>query len=106
MMSGNRYVLCRGVDLVHYLTFAPGWNKERSSANFTARYGRQEQKKAFQDVFGNFKDIDKAFELCQEKITFNSYVLQNPPQTMKRFSSRLLSVGGNEAELGTYRCFP
>jgi len=80
----------------------PGWNKERSSANFySALLEGQEQKKAFQDVFGNFKDIEQGLLSYARKFTFNSYVLQNPPQiNEKDFPSRLMSVGETEAELG------
>ena len=93
--------------LVHYLTFAPGMEQGKKLSKF---YGAllegQEQKKAFQDVFGNFKDIEQGLLSYARKFTFNSYVLQNPPQiNEKDFPSRLMSVGETEAELGTYRLF-
>jgi len=82
-------------------------NKERSSANFTARCWKARTEEAFQDVFGNFKDIEQGLLSYARKFTFNSYVLQNPPQiNEKDFSSRLMSVGETEAELGAYRLFP
>ena len=93
--------------LVHYLTFAPGMEQGKKLSKFySALLEGQEQKKAFQDAFGNFKDIEQGLLSYARKFTFNSYVLQNPPQiNEKDFSSRLMSMGETEAELGTYRLF-
>jgi Tfp pilus assembly protein PilF len=79
---------------------------KKLSKFYSALLEGQEQKKAFQDVFGNFKDIEQGLLSYARKFTFNSYVLQNPPQiNEKDFPSRLMSVGETEAELGTYRLF-
>jgi len=91
--------------LVHYLTFAPGWNKERSSA-ILQRALKARKKKAFQDVFWHFKDIEQGLLSYARKIYLHSYVLQNPRRSMKGFFIATDERGRNRTELGTYVCFP
>jgi tetratricopeptide (TPR) repeat protein len=93
--------------LVHYLTFGPGMEQGKKLVKYYgALLDGQDQKKAFQDVLGNFKEIEEGLSNYARKFAFTSYVLQNPPHiNEKDFPSRLLSVGETEAELGTYRLF-
>jgi tetratricopeptide (TPR) repeat protein len=93
--------------LVHYLTFAPGMEQGKKLSKFyAALLGGQDQKKAFQDVFGNLNNIEEGLSGYARKFAFSSYVLQNPPHiNEKDFPSRLMSVSETEAELGTYRLF-
>ena len=93
--------------LVHYLIFDPGMDQGKKLNKFyNALLQGEDQKKAFQDAFGDFKDIEDGLSKYVRKFMFTSYAMQNPPQiTEKDFASRPLSVGETEAELGTYRLF-
>src|SRR6266404_831159 len=93
--------------LVHYLIFDPGMEQGKKLSKFyAALLLGEDQKKAFQDAFGTFKDVEDGLSSYARKFMFTSYVMQNPPQiNEKDFSSRLMSLGETEAELGAYRLF-
>jgi tetratricopeptide (TPR) repeat protein len=93
--------------LVHYFIFDPGMEQGKKLNKFYAALLQgEDQKKAFQDAFGDFKDVEDGLSKYARKFTFNSYAMQNPPQIKEKdFPSRLMSVGETEAELGTYRLF-
>jgi Protein of unknown function (DUF1570) len=93
--------------LVHYMIFAPGMEQGKKLEKFfTKLEEREDQKKAFQEVFGDFTNIEDGLAAYTQKFLFGSYVLENPPQiNEKDFPSRLTTSAETEAELGTYRLF-
>ena len=93
--------------LVHYLVFGPEMEQGKKLNKFYAALLQgEDQKKAFQGAFGNFKDVEDGLLQYGRKFTFGSYVMQNPPQiNEKDFPSRSMSTAETEAELGTYRLF-
>lgn len=90
--------------LVHFLTFGPGMeNGKRLNQFFRAIQQGTEQKKAFQQVFGDFKDIDKGLGEYTRKFAFAAIRLSNPPKIEeKEFTSRTLSMAETEAELAGF----
>jgi Tfp pilus assembly protein PilF len=62
-----------------------------------------EQKKAFQQIFGGFKDVDQALRIYLSRITFQTGVMPDSTQIdEKTFITRNMSVAETEAELGGY----
>jgi tetratricopeptide (TPR) repeat protein len=62
-----------------------------------------EQKKAFQQAFGSFADMDKALKNYLSKFSFQTGVLSNFPQIdEKSFSSHTLSLAETKAELSGF----
>jgi tetratricopeptide (TPR) repeat protein len=90
--------------LVHFLTFGPGMeNGKRLNQFFRAIEQGTEQKKAFQQVFGDFKEIDKRLSEYTRKFTFRAAKLPSPPKIEdKQFSSHALSVAETKAELAGF----
>jgi Tfp pilus assembly protein PilF len=93
--------------LVHYLAFDPKMEQGKKLNKFYAALLQgEDQKKAFQDAFGNFKDVEDGLLDYARKFMFASYVMQNPPQIAEKdFPSRQMSLAETEAELGAYRLF-
>ena len=91
--------------LVHYMVFRPGMDKGAKLSRFYDFLQKgQEQKKAFEEVFGSFKAVEEGLQQYSNKFLFPSYVMENPPQIKeKEFPSRVLTPAETEAELGTYR---
>ena len=90
--------------LVHFLTFGPGMEYgKRLNQFFQAIEQGTEQKKAFQQVFGDFKGIDEALGEYARKFSFPAFQLKNPPKIEdKQFPSRSLSMAETEAELAGF----
>jgi hypothetical protein len=93
--------------LVHYLTFGPGMEQ---GAKLNKFYGAlllgEDQKKAFQEAFGNFKDVQEGLVRYTGQFLFSSYAAQSPPQLKEKdFPSRLTTLAETDAELGAYRLF-
>jgi tetratricopeptide (TPR) repeat protein len=93
--------------LVHYLIFGPGMEQGKKLDKFyNALLQGEDQKKAFQEVFGSFQDVQEGLSNYTRKFMFSSYVLENPPQLKeKEFPSRVTSPAETDAELGAYRLF-
>jgi hypothetical protein len=91
--------------LVHYLIFGPGMEQGAKLTQFNQLLQKGEpQKKSFEAVFGDFKELENNLSQYVTKFLFTTYVLQNPPHIEEKdFPSRTLSVAETEAELGTYR---
>lgn len=90
--------------LVHFMVFGPEMDRGVKVIEF-ARLAQQgiEQEKAFEQVFGDFKNIDKALSQYINRFTFAAGVLKSPPQIdEKDFSARVLSMAETEAELGAF----
>lgn len=101
------FFYCEAWALVHYLIFGPGMDRGKKLGEFyKALMQGEEQKKAFQDAFGTFKDVQDGLLSYTRKFMFASYTLESPPQIREKdFPSRLMSAAETEAELGTYRLF-
>jgi tetratricopeptide (TPR) repeat protein len=91
--------------LVHYLIFGQGMENGKKLERFYRQIQQgADQKKAFQEVFGNFDEVEKSLREYTAKFAFSSYVLDNPPQIVERdFPSRVMSPAETDAEIGTYR---
>ena len=91
--------------LVHYLIFGPGMEQGKKLDKFyKALLQGEDQKKAFQEVFGSFQDVQEGLSNYTRKFMFSSYVLENPPQLKeKEFPSRVTCPAETDAELGAYR---
>jgi len=64
---------------------------------------RIDQKKAFQQTFGDFGKLDKALASYMLQPTFTTTILKSAPQIDENtFSSRTLSVAETETELGGF----
>src|ERR1700685_3375170 len=90
--------------LVHFLMFGPGMERGKRMNQFTALLQQGvEQKKAFQQIFGNFKDVDRSLSDYLSKISFQTGVLPDITQIdEKRFTTRNLSVAETEAEIAGF----
>ena len=90
--------------LVHFLMFGPGMDQGKRLNHFVALLQQGvEQKKAFQDVFGDFKAMDRALDAYVSSLSFQAGVLPASGQIdEKSFSSRTLSFAETEAEIGGF----
>ncbi len=86
--------------LVHYLMFAPG----KRLTQFAALLQQgMDQKKAFQQVFGDFKEMDRALAAYVSQRAFQTGIVPDSAQIEeKSFTSRTLSVAETEAELAGF----
>lgn len=91
--------------LVHYMVFGPGMDKGAKLSRFyKLLQNGTDQKKAFEEVFGDFKTVEQGLLQYSNKFAFPSYVMENPLQiNEKEFPSRVLTPAETEAELATYR---
>jgi len=90
--------------LVHFLVYGPGMEGGKKLDQFFDQLQQGvEQKKAFQQVFGDFGKLDKALASYMLQPTYATTILTNSPQIdEKTFASRGLSVAETEAELGAF----
>jgi Tfp pilus assembly protein PilF len=90
--------------LVHFLMFAPGQDRGKRLNQFASLLQQGvEQKKAFQQVFGDFKEMDRALQTYLAKISFQTGVLADSTQIEeKSFGSRTLTLAETEAELAGF----
>ncbi len=90
--------------LVHYMIFGPGMDRGAKLNQFF-RLIQQEtnQKQAFQQVFGDFGAMDKAFNIYMRSFAFHAAVILSPPQIdEKDFTSHPLTMAQTEAELAGF----
>src|SRR5581483_11186892 len=89
--------------LVHYLTYGPGMDNGKRIGEFiNLLEQRVEQKKAFEQAFGNLAAVDKALTAYVQQPTFTTTILKDPQGDDKALEVRTLSVAETEAELGGY----
>ncbi len=90
--------------LIHFMTFGPGMEGgDRLNQFFDLLQRGVEQKKAFQQVFGDFKKMDNALSQYMSRPTFAAGSIGAPPHLDENsFTSRTLSVAETEAELGGF----
>jgi len=90
--------------LVHYMVFGPDMEGGRKLDRFFSMIQQgADQKKAFQEVFGNFKEVDKALQLYIRAFQLKSGVVRDPPQLEdKDFLYHTLTAAETEAELAEF----
>jgi len=90
--------------LTHYLIFGPEMAQGKKLIEFFALVqAGMEQTKAFQEVFGNPKDMDAKLDQYVHKVAMPTWVGKNPPPTdEKAFTARTLRPAETKAELGGY----
>jgi Tfp pilus assembly protein PilF len=89
--------------LTHYLFFGPGMESGRKLLRFITLLEETEQKKAFEQVFGDPKEVAKALEAYGRTFSLPGGYLNTPVSTEeKEFTSRRMSAAETEAELGSY----
>lgn len=91
--------------LVHFLVFGSGMERGAKLSRFYGLLQKgEQQKKAFEEVFGNFKDVGDAFSKYTDQFAFPSYELPNPPHIQEKdYPARELSKAEAETEFGTYQ---
>jgi len=90
--------------LVHFMMFGPGMDGGKRLNHFAALLQQgTEQKKAFQEAFGTFKEIDQALSSYLERFTFSAGLISSPAQIDdKTFNVRTLTLAETEAELSAF----
>ncbi len=90
--------------LVHFLIYGPGMEGgQKLDQFFHLIQQRVEQKKAFQQVFGDFGPLDKKLTAYMLQPTFATTILKTAPEIDEKSDAvRELSVAETEAELGGF----
>jgi tetratricopeptide (TPR) repeat protein len=90
--------------LVHFMMWGPGMERGERLNKFSSLLQQGiEQKKAFQQAFGSFADVDKALALYVSNRGFATGVLTTPLQIDdKNFTTRTLTMAETEAELSGF----
>lgn len=90
--------------LTHFLTMGPGMEGgERLKRFFNALQRGTEQKKAFQEAFGDFAKVQKDFEYYLNRFAFTAGEVNNIPQVDETsFSSRQMTMAETKTDLGSY----
>ena len=91
--------------LIHYLNFGPGMGGgAKLSVFFQMIQEGIDQKKAFVQVFGDFKTMDDALTLYMKRYGFATVTIPAPPSIDdKTFTLRTLSSAETEAEMAGYQ---
>jgi Tfp pilus assembly protein PilF len=90
--------------LVHFVTFGPGMlgTTKLTEFNNLLQQG-MEQKKAFQQVFGDTAELQKKLDEYVHHAAFTTAVIKSPPRIdEKGFAVRTLSTAETESQLGSY----
>lgn len=89
--------------LTHYLFFGPGMESGKKMLRFINLLDTTEQMKAFEEVFGDPKALEKNLEQYGRSLAMAGGYLNSPANTdEKDFQSRRMSAAEAEAELGSY----
>jgi hypothetical protein len=90
--------------LVHFMMWGPGMDQGERLNKFSGLLQKgMEQKKAFQQAFGSFSDMDRALARYISTMKFTTGVVNNPPQIDdKSFSVRTMSAAETDAELAGF----
>src|SRR5579859_2677788 len=89
--------------LTHYLFFGPGMESGKKLLRFITLLDDTEQMKAFEQVFGDPKAVEKGLEAYGRTFSLAGGTLNTPASTdEKEFKSRRMSAAETEAELGSY----
>lgn len=90
--------------LVHYAMFGPGMQDGARLARLvTLVAGGEDEKTAFQQAFGGFKEMDEALQHYVTSFSFEAAVINTPPSINdKDFTGRVLTVPETDAELAAF----
>lgn len=90
--------------LTHFLTLSPGMDVgDRLKKFFNAAQQGVEQKKAFQDTFGDFKHVQQDLDQYIHLFAFHAAVIPSPPKLDdKDLVARSMTVAETEAELSSF----
>ena len=90
--------------LVHYCVFGPNMEGGKKLDDFYQRLqSGTEQKQAFQEVFGSFKEMDKQLDEYVHKFVMQAGVIKVAPEISdKDYQVRTLTLAETQAELGGY----
>jgi len=90
--------------LVHLLTYGHGMENGKQLGRFFELLQQgTEQTKAFQQVFGDYKGVDKLLSAYMQQPTFTTTMFKDAAEIdEKNATMRILSVAETEAELGGY----
>lgn len=90
--------------LTHFLTLGPGMGSgDRLKKFYNAAQQGVDQKKAFQDTFGDFKQVQQDFDQYIHLFAFRAAVIPSPPKVDdKDLAGRSMTVAETEAELSSF----
>jgi Tfp pilus assembly protein PilF len=90
--------------LVHFLIYGPGMDGGKKLDQFVQLIQQRiDQKKAFQQIFGDFGPLDKKLLAYMQQPTFASTLLRTAPEIDENtFTVRDMSVAETEAEFGSF----
>jgi len=90
--------------LVHFLIYGPGMEGGKKLDQFVQLIQQRiDQKKAFQQIFGDFASLDKQLLAYMRQPTYASTLLKTAPEIDENtFTVREMSVAETEAELGGF----
>jgi hypothetical protein len=90
--------------LIHYLLFAPNLDGSKKLNDFYQKLQQgEEQKKAFVEVFGSFKDVDKGLDAYIRRFQFQAAVLKSTIRVNdKDYPARELTMAETQAEIGGF----
>jgi hypothetical protein len=91
--------------LVHYLTYGAGMeNGKKLGQFFDLLQQGVEQKKAFLQSFGDFREVDKGLEAYMLQPTFTTTVFKRDPKIEEKdFAARNMSVAETEGEIAAFQ---
>jgi Tfp pilus assembly protein PilF len=89
---------------VHYLTYGPGMENGKKLDQFVNLLQQGvEQRKAFVQSFGDFRQVDKGLEAYMLQPTFTTTMLKDTPKIEeKEYSAREMSVAETDAEIAAF----
>jgi Tfp pilus assembly protein PilF len=89
--------------LTHYLFFGPGMESGKKLLRFITLLDDTQQIKAFEQVFGDPKAVEKGLEAYGRTFSMAGGTLNTPASTDENeFKSRRMSAAETQAELGSY----
>ena len=90
--------------LSHFLMFSPSMDQGKRLRQFLILLDQgTEQKKAFREAFGEYKQIDKELEEYARRFFIQAMVVKNPPNfNENEFALRRLTPAETAAELGGF----
>ena len=90
--------------VTHFLTLGPGMEGgARLKKFYNATQQGVDQKKAFQDTFGDFKHVQQDFDRYVRLFGFHAAVIPSPPKIDdKDLKTRFMTVAETDAELSSF----
>lgn len=89
--------------LTHFLTMGPGMEGgERLKKFFDATQQGVEQKKAFQDTFGNLAQVQKEFDQYIRLLGFKAGVIPSPKIDDRDLAARSMTLAETQSEISSF----